>query len=85
VAETRGAGREKWICVFLLLVPELSLENSESFLGADLSYGSSFFSLGVFLDILEGGEVMIILFPFLEGGEFVFEFGFFIAAAEGHD
>jgi hypothetical protein len=28
---------------------------------------------------------MIILFPFLEGGEFVFEFGFFIAAAEGHD
>ncbi len=75
MAETRGPGREKWICVFLLLVPELSLENSESFLGTDLSYGSSFFSLGVFLDILEGGEVMIILFPLLEGGEAILVIG----------
>jgi hypothetical protein len=28
---------------------------------------------------------LIVLFAFLVGGEFVLEFGFFIAAAEGHD
>ena len=78
-------GRKESVSELLLFVPESILEYSESFLSADLRDGSPLLCFGVFLDILEGGEVLIVLFAFLVGGEFVLEFGFFIAAAEGHD
>ena len=78
-------GRKESVSEFLLFIPEPILEYSESFLSADLRDGSPLLCFGVFLDILEGGEVLIVLFAFLVGGEFVLEFGFFIAAAEGHD
>lgn len=73
------------ISVFLLIISESILEYCESFLSAYLRDRSPLLHFGVFLDILERGEVLIILFAFFVGGEFVLEFWFLIAAAEGHD
>ena len=85
MTEAGMLGRKDRISVLLLFIPKSILEYSESFLSAYLRDGSPLLSFGIFLDILERGEVLIILFAFLIGGEFIFEFWFFIAAAEGHD
>lgn len=85
MSKTLRLGRKERICVFLLLISKSILEYPKPFLGTYLRDGSSFLYFGIFLDILEGGEVLIIFFAFLVGGQFVLEFRFFITAAGEHD